>query len=213
MLRTFGLALVGAGVICATPALAQDAVQLTPNLPDITLNLNGAPVTIARNPDPQAVLTGDFTRTNRACPPFCIQPASAAAGVATVAELELITFLQDHVAPGTGLLIDARLPEWFAGGTVPGAVNVPFATLDATNPYRTDILLALGAVDNAGTLDFSGAMDLMVFCNGPWSDQSTRMIANLIAAGYPADRITWYRGGLQDWLMLGLTTTAPEGSG
>jgi rhodanese-related sulfurtransferase len=213
MLRIPHVALVSAGVLCAAPATAQDAVQLTPNLPALTVTLNGTPVTIARNPDPQATLSGDFARTSRACPPFCIQPASAAPGVATVGELELLAFLQDKVSPGTGILIDARLPEWFAGGTVPGAVNVPFATLDAGNPYRTDILLALGAVDQNGTLNFDSAMTLMVFCNGPWSDQSTRMVANLIAAGYPPDRITWYRGGLQDWLMLGLTTTAPEGSG
>jgi rhodanese-related sulfurtransferase len=210
MLRLIGCAMGGAFI--ATFAVAQD-VHLTPNLPDLTLTLNGATVTIARNPDPQAVLSGDFTRTSRACPPFCIQPASAGAGVGTVGELELLAFLQDHVVPGTGLLIDARLPEWFAGGTIPGAVNVPFATLDIGNPYRQDILLALGAVDAGGTLDFTNALQIMVFCNGPWSDRSTRMVANLLRAGYPAGKVTWYRGGMQDWLMLGLTTTTPEGAG
>ena len=204
--------LVSGMALCATTALAEE-VRLTPNLTELTLTLHGQTVTIARNPDLQAVLTGDFSRTSRACPPFCIQPVSAAPGVATAGELELLAFLQDHVEPGTGLLIDARLPEWFVGGTIPGAVNVPFATLDAANPYRRDILLALGAIDQAGALEFSNALQIMVFCNGPWSDQSTRMVTFLIGAGYPADKIAWYRGGMQDWLLLGLTTTVPEGSG
>jgi hypothetical protein len=195
------------------PLAAAEEVRLTATLPEVTVVLNGQPVTLARNPDPQAMLTGDFARTSRACPPFCITPAVAAPGVGTIAELEVIGFLQSHVSPGTGLLIDARLPEWSASGTIPGAINVPFATLDATNPYRTDILIALGAIDAGGTLDFSAALDLVVFCNGPWSDQSVRLVANLIAAGYPPEKIAWYRGGLQDWLMLGLTTTTPEGAG
>ena len=52
----------------------------------------------------------------------------------------------------------------------------------------------------------------MVFCNGPWSDQSVRAIASLTALGYPATRITYYRGGLQAWRLMGLTTVVPAGA-
>lgn len=124
-------------------------------------------------------------------------------------ELELISFLENVVAAGNGLLIDARLPDWYAKGAIPGAVNVPFAALDAQNPYKNDILLALGAVQTSDGMDFKTANDLMVYGNGAWDEQGSRAITNLIDAGYPASKIQNYRGGLEDWLHLGLSTLVP----
>ncbi|HEB77112.1 MAG TPA: rhodanese-like domain-containing protein, partial [Methylothermaceae bacterium] len=37
-----------------------------------------------------------------------------------------------------------------------------------------------------------------------------QVIQLLISLGYPADKIKWYRGGMQAWLSLGLTTEKPE---
>jgi 3-mercaptopyruvate sulfurtransferase SseA len=127
--------------------------------------------------------------------------------------LEMLAFLETSVAQGTGLVIDSRLPDWFAKGTIPAAVNVPFATLDATNPYRTEILQALGATGAPDDLDFSGAFELVLFSNGPWDDQASRAILNLLDAGYPPEKLHYYRGGMQDWLLLGLTVTMPEQAG
>jgi hypothetical protein len=31
----------------------------------------------------------------------------------------------------------------------------------------------------------------------------------LIAMGYPANNLKWYRGGMQDWVSVGLTTVKP----
>jgi hypothetical protein len=31
----------------------------------------------------------------------------------------------------------------------------------------------------------------------------------LLAMGYPAHKLKWYRGGIQEWKQLGLTTVAP----
>jgi rhodanese-related sulfurtransferase len=131
-------------------------------------------------------------------------------GVETIGELELISFLEKEVATGAGVLIDARLPEWFAKGSIPGAVNLPFATLDATNPFRNDILMALGAVPTGGNdFDFTNAVHLTLFCNGVWSDQALRGLQALRAAGYPAEKLSYYRGGMQDWQILGLTVAMP----
>jgi rhodanese-related sulfurtransferase len=85
----------------------------------------------------------------------------------------------------TGLLIDARLPDWFNKGAIPGAVNVPFATLSAENPYQADILRALGAAPTDDGFDFSNALTLMIYGNGPWDAQGTHAVQALIAAGYP----------------------------
>lgn len=195
------------------PAAAQE-VRLSEDRAEAVVVLDGQTLTIRRNPDPGAVLTGEFARTSRACPPFCIQPQEAAPGVATLAELELIAFLQDRVAQGRGLLVDARLPEWQAKGTIPGAVGVPFATLAATNPYRDEILRALGArALPGGGFDFAEAAELALFGNGPWCDQAPRAIRHLIEAGYPAEKLSYYRDGMQGWLMLGLTVAMPAEQG
>jgi rhodanese-related sulfurtransferase len=203
----------GLVALCATaPAFAQE-VRLTPDRATAQFAINGETFTIARQQDQAATLSGEFARVARECPPFCIQPATVAPGVATLAELEVIAFLEAEVANSRGLLIDARLPEFFAQGTLPGAVNVPFMALDPANPYLRDILLALGATELGAGLSFDNAMALVLFCNGPWDEQSPRAIRNLIAAGYPADRISYYRPGMQGWLSLGLTVTAPVVSG
>ncbi|MBD3816836.1 MAG: rhodanese-like domain-containing protein, partial [Halothiobacillus sp.] len=46
-------------------------------------------------------------------------------------------------------------------------------------------------------------------CNGPWCGQSPTNIKELVSMGYPADKIYWYRGGMQSWSNLGLTTIQP----
>jgi len=200
-------------IIQAPIAIAQD-VRLTEDTLARTIDIGGQVVSITRNQDQTAQLSGDFTKTSRPCPPFCISEMEAAPGVTTVGELELIDFIETRVARGTGLLIDSRLPDWFGKGTIPGAVNVPFSTLEPTNPYRDDILLALGARQGSGQrFDFSDARDLLMFCNGPWCDQSPRAIRNLVDAGYPAEKLFYYRGGMQTWLLLGLTVIDPQTQG
>lgn len=146
----------------ALPAAAQE-VQIADGVPQVSFTVNGRNFTIARDQDQNANLTGEFAKTSRPCPAFCVQPMIAAPGVKPVGELELISFLENVVAEGSGLLIDARLPDWYAKGAIPGAVNVPFAALDAQNPYKNDILLALGAVQTSDGMDFTTANDLMVY--------------------------------------------------
>jgi rhodanese-related sulfurtransferase len=57
--------------------------------------------------------------------------------------------------------------------------------------------------------DFSRAKEIMLFCNGPWCDQSPRAIRGLVKLGYPVNKIHYYRGGMQDWLLLGLSVEVP----
>ena len=88
-------------------------------------------------------------------------------------------------------------------------MNVPFATLSAESPYQADILRALGAAPTDDGFDFSNALTLMIYGNGPWDAQGTHAVQALIAAGYPPALIQNYRGGLEDWLHLDLTTVLP----
>jgi hypothetical protein len=39
---------------------------------------------------------------------------------------------------------------------------------------------------------------------------SSTMIKNLLALGYPAEKMKWYRGGMHDWLTLSMTSTNNE---
>ena len=56
--------------------------------------------------------------------------------------------------------------------------------------------------------DFSKAKTLVMFCNGMWCGQSPNNIKSLLKMGYPANKIKWYRGGMQDWEVLGLSTVS-----
>jgi len=54
--------------------------------------------------------------------------------------------------------------------------------------------------------DFTDAKILVIYCNGLWCGKSPRMIRKLIKLGYPAQKIKYYRGGMQAWKSVGLTT-------
>ncbi len=60
------------------------------------------------------------------------------------------------------------------------------------------------------TWDFSEARQLLLWCNGPWCGQSPRAIRALISLGYPAEKLYYYRGGMQMWQSLGLSTVVPS---
>lgn len=207
------LALVAAGLIAGSGVKAQD-VRITTFKDDSTFALNGRTFTVTRNQDTNATVTGEFALTSRACPPDCLQPMIVSQGVQTVGELELLGFLEHDVTNGRGLLLDARDPVDFANGSIPAAVNVPFMTLHEDNRYRVDILRALGATPRSdGTLDFTNAMALAVFSGGVWSDDAPTAIENLLSAGYPPEKLFYYRGGMQAWVHVGLTVQRNQNPG
>jgi rhodanese-related sulfurtransferase len=191
--------LVIAALVAAGPAVAE-GVNITADMPSVTVETPSGPVEISRIQDPENVVTGEWAKTSRPCPNFCIQPMSPAPGVTTIGELELIAFLQDPEVT----VVDSRTPDWYMGGTIPGAVNMPYTEM-------TDRLGELGC-----ELDFEGwectdARQVALFCNGLWCGQSPEAIRRMIDAGYPAERIFYYRGGMQSWRVLGLTVAQPGG--
>lgn len=201
-------------LLMSASANAQD-VNITQDLPFFEFDNGQDFFVIERNQDQEAIIPDTFAKTSRPCPPFCIQPMQAAEGVETIGELELMAFLEQHVQNQTGALIDARLESWYRGGTIPGSVNFAFNLFESPdqNPFLEPVLQILGGVHkDDGTWDFSKAKELALFCNGPWCGQSPRAIRNLVAVGYPPERIRYYRGGMQAWLALGLTVYVP-GSG
>ncbi len=230
---------IAVATIISTTALALD-VRITKNIEFLDVNHNGEIVRIQRIQNQDNHLSGGFAKTSRKCPPFCIQPAKVAPGVTTVGELEVIDFLNTNVAQDTGILIDARTPQWHAKGTIPGSVNIPFTMF---NKKRDDqeLIDAMGqlgvAVRREGSdsgimsywtdfkemtgiekkphpyWDFSNAKELLLWCNGMWCGQSPRAIHGLIKQGYPAEKLRYYRGGMTSWQVLGLTVVLPINTG
>ncbi|WP_218588630.1 rhodanese-like domain-containing protein [Marivita hallyeonensis] len=151
-----------------------------------------------------------ISRQGPTCPGSCIQPMQVAPGVRTLGELEVIAFLQSTVEAGSGLLIDVRMPGTFMSGSLPGAVNVPVATFSTDNPYRDDLLSALGAETSGNTRSFSNAFTLLVFGEGADDRSATDAITGLLDAGYPENKILYYRGGTADWTRLGLNLSVGQ---
>ena len=188
------------------------AVNITKGLGSIEVMHHGKKVTIMRNQDQKNTVNKAFAKTSRKCPPFCIQPATLAPGVETIAEVEVIDYLKRMNGGDKSILvIDSRTPDWVKRGTIPGAVNIPWTSLNpakGADPLSIGEIMEdqFGAKQLEGLWDYSNAKTLVMFCNGMWCGQSPNNIKNLLKFGYPAHKIKWYRGGMQDWEILGLST-------
>jgi len=186
-------------------------VNITADQPSVDVMHGGKKVTIMRNQHPNRTINPDFAKTSRKCPPFCVQPGELAPGVETIGELETIQYLKKMSGGDKSILvIDSRTPDWVEKGTIPGAVNIPWDQLNIghSDPITVQEILEkqFGVRNQDGFNMFDNAKTVVMFCNGPWCGQSPTNIRGLLKIGYPAHKIKWYRGGMQDWEALGLTT-------
>ncbi len=181
---------------------AADGLPVTENAVFV---VNGQEHMISRSAQIDSARLNTLAQPPADCPAPCIAPMQAARGVLTLGELDVIAFLSTEVEAGTGLLVDARLPEARGIGFIPASVSIPSLTIAPSNPYRGDILQALGAQEYQGLFNFDQAYKLVIFDSGPSSHLAQTMITDLIEAGYPADKLAYYRGGMQVWSSLGLS--------
>jgi len=149
-----------------------------------------------------------------------LQPMNLGKDIKTVGELEVLVHIkkaQDN--PNDYVLVDARLDKWFEQMTIPTSVNLPFNAIsyedniskddfdgdeDEYEEYQeqyTKMFKILNIKKTERGLDFSKAKSVVLFCNGSWCSQSPRAIYKLLNMGYPKEKLLWYRGGLQDWLI------------
>lgn len=207
-------------------------VNLTKVRPYVEVDAGGEIIRIKRIQDTSNTISGFFAKTSRPCPPFCIHPMTAASGVTTIGEYEIFDFMSHQLRDGQGLMVDARTPDWYQRGTIPGAINVPWDRIVALAEDPDGIAslfeqlgvakqVAMGGwrrkvsnffIDdeqNGQGWDFGRSKELIVFCNGPWCDQAPQAIIALIEFGYPREKILYYRGGMQAWVSFGLTTAVP----
>ena len=203
LLASFGLAQAG------------KPVGITPDMMDATVKHGGEDVKIMRDQDNGAKVIPAFAKTSRPCPPFCMQPMQLAPGVETLGEREIIDYLS-RMSQGDDsiLVVDSRTPDWVEKGTIPGAVNIPWTALNpakGADPISIAEIMEdqFNASSQEGLWDYSQAKTLVLFCNGMWCGQSPNNIKTLLKFGYPSHKIKWYRGGMQNWSNLGLTTVKP----
>ena len=116
-----------------------------------------------------------------------IQPIKLADGVRTIDEIEL----NDSLEKGKQV-IDGRTPDFYKESTIPGAKNIP----------HNEVVERMDELNREESAIF--------FCNGPQCPQSSSAIRNLLEAGYPPDKILYYRGGMHDWVTLGLSIKKGE---
>lgn len=222
---------IAAGLLFSGSALAENKpVNITADVMSVKVKTaGGEDVEIMRNQDNKATINPAFAKTSRPCPPFCIQPDVIAPGVETIAENGMLSYLQKMSGGDDSILVvDSRTPDWVEKGTIPGAKNLPWTALNPAKGATTDGIVeimdqefgvkmadgkdsldvdeAIAEGDTSGVFDFSGAKTLVMFCNGMWCGQSPTNIRQLLKMGYPAEKIKWYRGGMQTWSVLGLTT-------
>lgn len=175
-----------------------DTVNISPDKPFIEVSHNGKIIKIERSQ-----IHSKNVKT-KPCPPFCIKPMTLAPNVETFAEIELLSFLSNEVKNETGFLIDSRMAEYFEKETIPGSINIPFLLFNSNQ--AKEALKLLGVKEENSTKDFSKAKTMCFFCDDSLCDESNRAISALLALGYPANKLKYYRGGIEAWKALNLTT-------
>ncbi len=198
------LALVGC--LVSTPmVMADDApkAMIAPDLFSFEVMHEGKPVVVMRNQNPENRISDLYATTFRGMPqpmhPF--EPYD----VETLGEREFVKYMMDAQKDTKILIVDTRTIGWHQRLSIPGAVSYPYTMMD--DPADKDWALDdFGAKKQAdGSYDFSHTKTLAMFCNGYWCGQTPAMIRALLDVGYPANKLKYYRGGMQAWTSLGFT--------
>lgn len=186
-----------------------------------------------KNISPEALFGDDFAgeKVAEACKKTFVtkvglmQPMHLGQNIETVGELEVLAHIKNaQKKPAEYILVDARTEPWYKQMTIPTSVNIPFNKIHyeedlesedfkSKTAYQTYVenyqrlfeALNIKLINNG--LDFSKAKSVIIYCNGSWCSQSPKAIFKLINLGYPKEKLLWYRGGLQDWLIYDFNVT------
>ena len=91
-------------------------------------------------------------------------------------------------------IVDARIPELYAAGHIPGAVSLPLADLDRElAAFRAKVPLG---------------QTLVTYCSGYGCPDSYDLAVRLLAAGYA--EVLVFEGGFPAWRDAGLPVTEGE---
>jgi len=183
-----------------------DKVKITPEISYMYVYHKGKAVKVHRIQNTKNKITGEYAKIYR--PGQDIQPIKMHKDIQTIGEVELLHFMKKKVNKKKGLLVDLRPKKVYKEESIPSAVNIPFKTKN--NKAKLEkVLKALGAKRLAdGSLDTHNAIEVAFYCSGLWCHKSSEFIKTFLELGYPADKILYYRGGIQMWKILGFTTVS-----
>ena len=162
-----------------------DLLEITKDTKKLIVDMPDGPVEIMRQKNETQLITG------------FLQPIVPIPGVTPVGELEVLDALGDP----DFLVVDTREPKWRIKATIPGSASIPFSDV-------AQRLNELGCSRTSTGWDCTNARNVVVFCNGPACPQSPIAIDAMAREGFPPEKLFYYRGGMQDWLVLGLTTVS-----
>jgi rhodanese-related sulfurtransferase len=95
------------------------------------------------------------------------------------------------------IFLDARDPDFYALGHIPGAVNLPVHHFDRMFPGLRERIEA--------------APSVIVYCDGGGCEASVELTEKLFLAGM--DRVSVFPGGFQEWKEAGQPVEKRGGSG
>lgn len=192
---------------------AADYIALSKGVKSIDLNINGEKFVLERNQNKKNKINDFYANTTNGIS----QPMILAKGIETIGELEMFEYMKKAQNDSKIVIVDTRTPGWYARLRIPGSVNIPYTSFK-TKEDALDMLEDYANVseNEDGSFDFSKAYTLVVYCNGYWCPQTPALVKgmpySLVKIGYPKEKIKYYRGGMQAWASLGLTTFGSEGS-
>ncbi len=195
-----------AGVLLAGGLLFAKEALITKGVLEVSIKKDGQVYTIKRD---VAKIPPMYLNPLRGK----IAPMKIDKDIETIGELELIDYFKKSEKNDSIMLVDARTEEWYEKIHIPSAINVPFTNFgNKENAIETVTLEFDVEKRKDGSLDFSKAKTIIVYCNGIWCAQSEQLIKDakfsLLKLGYPKNKIKYYRGGMQSWVTLGLSTVS-----
>ena len=180
-------------------------VFISPGVVSIDINHDGGLVKLQREQDRDNEIADFYLKTTRgkiqAMHPF------APHQVETIGELDMIEYVkQKSEDDDTLMIIDTRTPNWVViSGGIPTAINIPYTEFKNKEKALAIMEDQLG-VQIDDVFNFTYAKTLVMYCNGIWCGQTPSAVKALLSYGYPAAKIKYFRGGMQNWKSLGLTT-------
>lgn len=201
--KAFAAALLST-IIAGSPLVIAEGkkAMISPELFSFKVTHEGESVDVMRNQDPENKISELYNTTYRGMPQ-AMNPFSPHE-VETLGEREFTAYMIEAQEDKNILIVDTRTEGWHFRMTIPGSVNYPYTLMKETEDME-DALDDFGVAIDGDNYDFSAAKTLVMFCNGYWCGQTPAMGRALLAAGYPEEKMKYYRGGMQAWTSLGLT--------
>jgi len=192
--QAFVVALAGVAIGLVANALSPRGLSLSrnyfPDTPAFRAAATAAPAATA-------TATAAPAGTN----PAATAPARSQRGLPLIGQERATELFRDpRRTEGLILFVDARAPEPYARGHIPGAYPLDHYRLEL---YVTDLI---------GVAHL--AQEIVVYCHGGECEDSDLAASDLQQLGVPASKFSIYRGGFDEWQRLKLPVeTGARGSG